>query len=405
MKLKKAKKFTKTAKKRKVLSTKPKKDLSTVTVDEFLTQDYSDDSETELITTKRNVTPQNDDSDTENDNINSDDDMDAESHKKGLKNLAKTDPEFYKFLKQNDKKLLEFNLSDQEDAVSEAGDDDKHIPEDNLQVASDESDYEAEDGEEILTNEVKIGPTKVTLKLLKSWQEELQQDKSAKTIKCVVDAFHAALLTVSDPDGPKSKEYKVEGAAVFNGVVQLCVLNLPAAFRKFLKISGESRFEAHKLKRFPKIKGTIKSYLADLLKILMNVTSADILTVLLKHLHQMIPYTQSFSALDKPLLRILLKIWSTGEETVRVVAFLSILKIATSRKESILETLFKTMYIKYVENAKFVSPSTLPGINFMRHSLAEIYMLDPGLAYNHAFLYIRQLAIHLRNAMTLKKKV
>lgn len=63
------------------------------------------------------------------------------------------------------------------------------------------------------------------------------------------------------------------------------------------------------------------------------------------------------------------------------------------------------MYVKYVENSKFVSPNTLPGINFMKHSLAEIYMLDSNLSYSHAFLYIRQMAIHLRNAVTLKKKV
>lgn len=55
----------------------------------------------------------------------------------------------------------------------------------------------------------------------------------------------------------------------------------------------------------------------------------------------MLPYTQSFSSLTKPLLKILLKFWSTGEESVRVVSFLSILRIATSNRESVLETLFK----------------------------------------------------------------
>ena len=396
MKIKSARSVTKKSKKS---GTKKKKHLSKVTTDDFFNQDFENNSNSDDDDKAGN--------DHGDDAGSSDSDMDPVEHKKSLRKLKQTDPEFYSYLKENDKNLLEFNLSD--DNKGDTDDDDdksslneseiRHIPNDQLEVASDESDYEA-DGD----SEAKKDRRRVTLQLLKTWQEEIQKDKTLRTIKCAVEAFHAALQTVSESTGAESLPYKVEGGVVFNGVVQLCILYLPEAFKRFLKLGPESQFQAHKCKRFGKVKSILKSYLTDLIKILQNVTSTNILTVLLKHLHQMLPYTQSFSSLTKPLLRILLKVWSSGEESVRVVSFLSILRIATTNRESVLDMLFKTMYVKYVENSKFVSFTTLPGINFMRHSLAEIYLLDNNLAYNHAFLYIRQLAIHLRNATTLKKK-
>lgn len=48
--------------------------------------------------------------------------------------------------------------------------------------------------------------------------------------------------------------------------------------------------------------------------------------------------------------------------------------------------------------------NSLPGINFMRRSLVEMFNIDLNVSYQHVFLYIRQLAIHLRTAVTVKQK-
>ncbi|OAD60434.1 Nucleolar complex protein 2 like protein [Eufriesea mexicana] len=342
MKIKKAKVVTKKTKKP---VTKKKKQLSNITTDDFFNQNFEDEI---------NASDNNDqDKDIhEDDARSSDSDIDPIEHKKSLMKLKDIDPEFYTYLQENDKNLLDFDISDDDDIDNDNKSsldkfDARHIPDHHLEVASDESDYEIDQD-----NEVK-DKRKVTLQLLKTWQEEIQKDKSLKTIKCAVEAFHAALQTVAESADSDSLQYKVEGGV--------------DAFKRYLKLSSESQIQIHKVKRFAKVKTILKSYLTNLIK-------------------------------------VLLKFWSSGEENVQVVSFLCILRIATSNRESVLETLFKTMYVKYVENSKFVSLTTLPGINFMRHSLAEIYLLDNNLAYNHAFLYIRQLAIHLRNAVTLKRK-
>lgn len=64
----------------------------------------------------------------------------AAKHKKDLAKLKQSDPEFYKFLQENDKKLLQFNLSDDEDDSTPV--EDIHKLSETLDVASDESDFE-----------------------------------------------------------------------------------------------------------------------------------------------------------------------------------------------------------------------------------------------------------------------
>lgn len=67
--------------------------------------------------------------------------MDPEEHKKSLMKLKETDPEFYSYLKENDKNLLDFNLSDTDNdsdnesiAINDNESELHHKPNDKLEV-------------------------------------------------------------------------------------------------------------------------------------------------------------------------------------------------------------------------------------------------------------------------------
>lgn len=63
------------------------------------------------------------------------------------------------------------------------------------------------------------------------------------------------------------------------------------------------------------------------------------------------------------------------------------------------------LYLTLLRTCKQSTVHTLPAINLMKNSASEVYSLDHATAYQHAFGYIRQLAIHLRNSMRVKTKV
>jgi nucleolar complex protein 2 len=106
----------------------------------------------------------------------------------------------------------------------------------------------------------------------------------------------------------------------------------------------------------------------------------------------------------KSLIKVLIKIWSENDEKSRVISFVCLHKITNNTHELNQDFIYKNLFLSFTRNSKFTSINTLPLINFMQRSLIEIYSINTKLAYEHVFIYIRQQAIHLRNAITQKKK-
>uniref|UniRef100_A0A3P9M6X9 NOC2-like nucleolar associated transcriptional repressor n=1 Tax=Oryzias latipes TaxID=8090 RepID=A0A3P9M6X9_ORYLA len=243
---------------------------------------------------------------------------------------------------------------------------------------------------------------KVTIKMIEEWKTALKTHPVPRTLREVTQAFKAAIATTMGEGGGQCR-YKVADSSVFNALVLFCIKDLYMILQKMLNLKpskdqNKPVFPSSSSKWHRNLTD-IKMYLSGVVQLLSSLTEASVVGAVLKHANQLVLY---YLCLPKQC-RHLIK-WSTGEEMSRVLAFLALNKISRHKQKTYLNSILKQMYISYVQNCKFTSPNMLPMVNFMQRTLTEMYSLDTQATYQHGFIYIRQLAIHLRNAMTMKKK-
>jgi nucleolar complex protein 2 len=369
-----------------------------------------------------------------------------EAHERELANLASTDPEFYSHLQKHDKELLAFSGA--------------KLAEDDAQ--DEDEDEEGGAGAEDVPEQGEDRPEQEVLDMagLKALEKAvLGPSWSVRALKKLLRAFRSAVHIgeVTGKQGGKKKgesdaveEARARKEAAFRHTVQIhssqvynelirFVLNnaarifaghhlapvassAAAASKKGSKAgsgSGEgvSLAGAEKHPKWSTLGPLLKALLAHVLFFLSTLrANPRMARFVLGAMERLVPLMHPFPKLAAKFLRELLVFWSEGEQLVRVDAFLRVRQMAielsvsakasssASGGESMLELCLKGIYLTYVRHAKFASALTLPVVEFMANCVVELYGLDPVLSYQHAFVYIRQLAIHLRTALLAKKK-
>uniref|UniRef100_A0A8C7NQI2 Nucleolar complex protein 2 homolog n=1 Tax=Oncorhynchus mykiss TaxID=8022 RepID=A0A8C7NQI2_ONCMY len=334
----------------------------------------------------------------------------ASQHKDSLSRLKSKDPEFYKFLQKNDQTLLNFDDTDSSEDEEERK---YHTLPKQLEEAS--SDDDEEQGESTKKSKKTAEAIKVTEKMVDEWQAAIKDEPTPRLFREITQAFKAAVATTKGEGGDPCR-YKVADSSVFNALVLFCIRDVYVALQRMLNLKPDKDqknvfkmflpflllSKIHLIYLQQQINGTLTLLLRS--QLLSCLTEATVISAVLRHANQLVPYYLCNPKQCRHLLKQLIKQWSTGEETSRVLAFLALNKICRQKQDTNLNPILKQMYISYVQNCKFTSPTVLPMINFMQRTLTEMYSLDTQASYQHGFIYIRQLAIHLRNAMTMKKK-
>lgn len=316
-----------------------------------------------------------------------------------LEKLKKSDPDFYATMMQSSD-LMDLNSSGEDESEEEERGGAIFEAPDKLEVGSDESDVEDEELQ-------KRGSNIVTARMINQWEEELQGTKPINTFLEMSQAFLAAIESLGSretEEGEATSKYKIEGPQIFNAIVRLCLRNAPSAMASILKLKSP-RDDPTKSKKWHKMRNFFKLYLRSLVTLTECMAEPSVAEVVLnKGVLPLLNYYAHHPGVCKMLLRRLITLWATSEKRVRVVAFVAIFRLAHNLPPKPLEWVLKRLYLTYVQNSRFTSPSTWGLIDFMRLSLVELYALDQVLAYKHAFVYIRQMAFHLRNAILVKKK-
>lgn len=88
-----------------------------------------------------------------------------------------------------------------------------------------------------------------------------------------------------------------------------------------------------------------------------------------------------------------------------MVSFLFLRDLCIRLGSDCLDACLKGVYKAYVLNCKLsksISRSKLQHIQFLGNCVTELYGVEPPAAYQHAFVFIRQLAVILRSSLTEK---
>ncbi|CAF1666100.1 unnamed protein product [Rotaria magnacalcarata] len=338
-------------------------------------------------------------------------------HKKDLADLATVDPEFYKFLKKEDASLLHFNADEDDESIP---DDDPEqqfhqLPE---QLAEIEpmSEDEDENGEPLSKEEQQ----QVTTETIDKWSNQLQKSQPTLiTIRQVIRAFGFAVQSAyggtdvsADESQKKKKKKQITSGAIddpesFNAIVRVCLKQLLPAIYRFLRIKlvAKTKLKPETSSNWKYIENILKKYLLHFTRLMSMINVPSTLNILLRHVRSLIPFVIVSPNTRQALVKELIHIWSTAsDERSRVIAFVCLFHLIREHRKEMIGVVLRKMYLDYLKNCKFTSPTTLPLINFMQRSLVELYSLDPTITYQHGFVFLRQLAVYLRTAIQNKKQ-
>ncbi|KAJ6442720.1 ribosome assembly protein Noc2 [Purpureocillium lavendulum] len=336
-----------------------------------------------------------------------DDDDGKEGHgmsKKAMDDLAEKDPDFYKFLKENDPDALDFDdnadLAEVDDLSAGEESSDEEQPKKKRKKAAAAA-AAAQEEELAQGNEL----TRATVA---SWRKAMAEKQSLRAARQVVLAFRVAAHLNEEDEEDAPQRWTINSPEVFNDVLVLALKEIPVVMNHHLPVKESAAGKVYvqtETKKFRTLSLLLKSYTSSIMHLLSTLSDDRTLKLTLSSITPILPYLLSFKKLIRALAKSVVNFWAqpASTETTKITAFLVLRRLVVIGDKGIRETVLKATYQGLVQGCRVTNHNTIQGINLMKNSAAELWGIDPAVGYTTAFTFIRQLAIHLRNSIVHNK--
>uniref|UniRef100_A0A915MYG1 Nucleolar complex protein 2 homolog n=1 Tax=Meloidogyne javanica TaxID=6303 RepID=A0A915MYG1_MELJA len=316
---------------------------------------------------------------------------------KQLAEIAVRDPELYQFLKKEEADIFDEQDKNNRDEIEIEREDDE-LSDDEISK-SEEQISESGDGH----SSVSLKPDPETGRLIVSdefvdFLESVLSDPESVgkptfryAVETSVKAFISCIARVGGGYSKLTKEekldYVVYDEQIFDRVLRLCfqtmgrvLYRLLNPVKKSIKDDQKNKYKkCSHFKNWQRHKSLAKCYLEAVHIFLLELNSNQVIVAAIRAVADLVDLFIHFPKLTKNIIKCLVRIWSQQQiEEARCIAFVVLCKI--SRMDS---NFFPKIY---------------------KASFIEFTLMYPKLAYQYAFVYIRQFAIHIRNAMIAKRK-
>ncbi|CEI63924.1 Nucleolar complex protein 2 [Fusarium venenatum] len=392
------------------------KKINDMSVDEFFSGGFDEiiDDKKKLGKRKRNGNAAEDNEASGDDSMDeqplaagddSDDDIEEADNlgmsKQTMDELAEKDPEFYKFLKENDPEVLDFDdNADLAEVDALSGDDEEEQEDEQPKKKQKKSKKEAESVAVAQGNEL-------TRELVASWKKAMAEKNSLRAARQVVLAFRCA-AHLNEDDEESEQRYVINSPEVFNDILLLALKEIPTVMNHHLPVKESASGRVYvqtETRKFHTLSLLLKTYTSSIMHLLSTLSDDKTLKLTLSSITPILPYLLSFKKLVKALAKSVVNFWAqpASSETTKITAFLVLRRLVVIGDKGIRETVLKAVYQGLIQGCRVTNANTVQGINLMKNSAAELWGIDQAVGYTTAFSFIRQLAIHLRNSIVHNK--